>query len=144
MTVLIHAAPAMFTPLLKMDSHKHVQLGQPIVLYCELSDPMVPVHWSKDGAELNTKNGFLVQSVGNMRRIIIESAEFLHSGAYSCDSGDDVITFNIEVKGELKVIPHRVFLVLVLIGCHTKLPSTQPVRFPALCPLMISRNRIFP
>ncbi|XP_048884334.1 obscurin-like protein 1 isoform X1 [Brienomyrus brachyistius] len=95
---LLLQAPAMFTPLLKMDSHKRVELGQPIVLYCELSDPTVPVHWSKDGADLNTKNGFLVQSVGNMRRIIIESAEFLHSGAYTCDSGDDVITFNIEVE----------------------------------------------
>ncbi|XP_018598063.2 obscurin-like protein 1 isoform X1 [Scleropages formosus] len=94
-------APVKFTPLAEMDSNKQVEPGNPVVLYCELSDPAVPVRWYKDGLELQSTDGLLIQSEGNMRRIVIESAESSHSGVYSCDAVDDVIKFNVEVKAPL-------------------------------------------
>ncbi|XP_019910061.2 obscurin-like protein 1 isoform X2 [Esox lucius] len=94
----IQAPLVKFTPLSEMDRNKFVELGNPIVLYCELSDPAVPVHWYKNGVELHTVEGLHIQSEGTMRRIVIQSAEFSHSGVYCCDAIDDVIRFNVEVE----------------------------------------------
>ncbi|XP_061082558.1 obscurin-like protein 1 isoform X8 [Conger conger] len=94
----IQAPLVKFTPLSEMDRNKFVEVGNPIVLYCELSDPATPVHWYKNGVELHTVEGLNIQSEGNMRRIVIQSAEFSHSGVYSCDAIDDVIRFNVEVE----------------------------------------------
>lgn len=89
-----------FTPLSEMDRNKFVEVGNPIVLYCELSDPEAPVRWYKNGVELQSMEGLHIQSEGTMRRIVIQSADFSHSGVYSCDAIDDVIRFNVEVEGE--------------------------------------------
>lgn len=95
------AAPLVkFSQLSEMDRNKFVEIGNPIVLYCELSDPAAPVHWYKNGVELQTVEGLHIQSEGTMRRIVIQSAEFSHSGVYCCDAIDDVIRFNVEVEGE--------------------------------------------
>lgn len=83
-----------------MDRNKFVEVGNPIVLYCELSDPEAPVRWYKNGVELHSMEGLHIQSEGTMRRIVIQSADFSHSGVYSCDAIDDVIRFNVEVEGE--------------------------------------------
>ncbi|KAM8855612.1 obscurin isoform 4-T4 [Spinachia spinachia] len=94
----IQAPLVKFSPMSEMDRNKFVEVGDPIVLYCELSDPAVPVHWYKNGVELQTLEGLHIQSEGTMRRIVIQSAEFSHSGVYSCDAIDDVIRFNVEVE----------------------------------------------
>ncbi|XP_049904839.1 obscurin-like protein 1 isoform X2 [Epinephelus moara] len=96
----IQAPLVKFSPMSEMDRNKFVEVGIPIVLYCELSDPAVPVHWYKNGVELQTMEGLHIQSEGTMRRIVIQSAEFSHSGVYCCDAIDDVIRFNVEVEGE--------------------------------------------
>lgn len=101
---LQHTAPLVkFIPLSEMDRNKFVEVGNPIVLYCELSNPEAPVRWYKNGVELHSVEGLHIQSEGTMRRIVIQSAEFSHSGVYSCDAIDDVIRFNVEVEGKLKI-----------------------------------------
>ncbi|XP_045909528.1 obscurin [Micropterus dolomieu] len=94
----IQAPLVKFSSLSEMDRNKFVEIGNPIVLYCELSDPAAPVHWYKNGVELQTVDGLHIQSEGTMRRIVIQSAEFSHSGVYCCDAIDDVIRFNVEVE----------------------------------------------
>ncbi|XP_059356451.1 obscurin-like protein 1 isoform X6 [Carassius carassius] len=94
----IQAPLVKFTPLSEMDRNKFVEVGNPIVLYCELSDPEAPVRWYKNGVELQSMEGLHIQSEGTMRRIVIQSADFSHSGVYSCDAIDDVIRFNVEVE----------------------------------------------
>ncbi|XP_026152002.1 obscurin-like protein 1 isoform X9 [Mastacembelus armatus] len=94
----IQAPLVKFSPLSEMDRNKFVEAGNPIVLYCELSDPAAPVHWYKNGVELQKMEGVHIQSEGTMRRIVIQSAEFSHSGVYCCDAIDDVIRFNVEVE----------------------------------------------
>uniref|UniRef100_UPI0037E77869 obscurin-like protein 1 n=1 Tax=Semicossyphus pulcher TaxID=241346 RepID=UPI0037E77869 len=94
----IQAPLVKFSPMSEMDRNKFVEIGNPIVLYCELSDPAAPVHWYKNGVELQTIEGLHIQSEGTMRRIVIQSAEFSHSGVYCCDAIDDVIRFNVEVE----------------------------------------------
>ncbi|XP_068427905.1 obscurin-like protein 1 [Clinocottus analis] len=94
----IQAPLVKFSPMSEMDRNKFVEIGNPIVLYCELSDPAAPVHWYKNGVEIETLEGLHIQSEGTMRRIVIQSAEFSHSGVYCCDAIDDVIRFNVEVE----------------------------------------------
>ncbi|XP_041663266.1 obscurin-like isoform X15 [Cheilinus undulatus] len=94
----IQAPLVKFSPMSEMDRNKFVEIGNPIVLYCELSDPAAPVHWYKNGVELQTTEGLHIQSEGTMRRIVIQSAELSHSGVYCCDAIDDVIRFNVEVE----------------------------------------------
>ncbi|XP_032423838.1 obscurin-like protein 1 isoform X8 [Xiphophorus hellerii] len=94
----IQAPLVKFSHLSEMDRNKFVEVGNPIVLYCELSDPAAPVHWYKNGIELQTIEGLHIQSEGTMRRIVIQSADFSHSGVYCCDAIDDVIRFNVEVE----------------------------------------------
>uniref|UniRef100_A0A673B5N5 Obscurin-like protein 1 n=1 Tax=Sphaeramia orbicularis TaxID=375764 RepID=A0A673B5N5_9TELE len=80
-----------FSPLSEMDRNKFVETGNPIVLYCELSDPAAPVHWYKNGVELHTTEGLV-------RKLIIHSAEFFHSGLYCCKTKGDTITFSVDIK----------------------------------------------
>ncbi|XP_047193066.1 obscurin-like protein 1 isoform X12 [Scophthalmus maximus] len=94
----IQAPLVKFSPMSEMDRNKFVEIGNPIVLYCELSDPAAPVHWYKNGVELQTMEGLHIQSEGTMRRIVIQSAELSHSGVYCCDAIDAVIRFNVEVE----------------------------------------------
>ncbi|KAL7865382.1 hypothetical protein SRHO_G00106290 [Serrasalmus rhombeus] len=94
----IQAPLVKFTPLSEMDRNKFVEVGNPIVLYCELSDPEAQVRWYKNGIELHSVEGLHIQSEGTMRRIVIQSAEFSHSGVYTCDAIDDIIRFNVEVE----------------------------------------------
>uniref|UniRef100_A0A3B3X068 Obscurin-like protein 1 n=1 Tax=Poecilia mexicana TaxID=48701 RepID=A0A3B3X068_9TELE len=103
----IQAPLVKFSPLSEMDRNKFVEVGNPIVLYCELSDPAAPVHWYKNGVELQTVEGLHVQSEGTMRRIVIQSADFSHSGVYCCDAIDDVIRFNVEVEAS-PTLPVRI------------------------------------
>lgn len=99
--IFLFAAPLVkFSPMSEMDRNKFVEIGNPIVLYCELSDPAAPVHWYKNGVELHTVEGLHIQSEGTMRRIVIQSSEMSHSGVYCCDAIDDVIRFNVEVEGK--------------------------------------------
>lgn len=82
-----------------MDTKKSTELGNPIVLYCEVSQPTATVQWFKDGEELHAEEGLNIQSDGNMRRTIIHSAEYSHSGVYTCQTNNDILTFNVNVEG---------------------------------------------
>ncbi|XP_048835459.1 obscurin-like protein 1 isoform X15 [Brienomyrus brachyistius] len=116
----IQAPLVKFKILSEMDRNKFIEVGNPIVLYCELSDPQAPVHWYKNGMELHTSDTLHIQSEGTMRRIVIPSAEFSHSGVYSCDAIDDVIRFNVEVEApstKFKVVPELERCSSVNVGC---------------------------
>ncbi|XP_076159377.1 obscurin-like protein 1a [Alosa pseudoharengus] len=86
-----------FAPLSEQDTAKKVEIGDPIVLYCEVSHPSAKVQWFKDGVELEREDGLNIQSEGNMRRIVIQSSEYSHSGHYTCKALGDTIMFNVEV-----------------------------------------------
>lgn len=91
-----------FSPLSDLDSNKKVELGDAIVLYCEVSHQFAKVSWLKDGVELEATDGLSVQSEGNMRRIVIHAADASHAGVYTCETSGDVIKFNVDVAGMLR------------------------------------------
>lgn len=94
------AAVVKFVPLSETDCIKKVQTGNAVVLYCEVSHPFAEVSWCKDGGELHANDELSVQSDGNMRRIVIQSADASHSGVYTCKTAGDVVTFNVDVTGK--------------------------------------------
>lgn len=97
------AAVVKFSPLSDIDTSKTAELGDAIVLYCEVSHTFAKVTWFKDGEELQLTDGLSIQSEGNMRRMVIHSADTSHSGSYTCETSGDVIKFKVDVAGkELK------------------------------------------
>uniref|UniRef100_A0A3Q2E3N7 Obscurin like cytoskeletal adaptor 1a n=1 Tax=Cyprinodon variegatus TaxID=28743 RepID=A0A3Q2E3N7_CYPVA len=94
----VKAAVFKFIPLSELDSYKRVETGDAIVLYCEVNHPFAKVSWFKDNEELQVSNELNIQSDGNMRRIVIQSAEASHSGVYTCQTSGDVIKFNVDVE----------------------------------------------
>ncbi|XP_046886415.1 obscurin-like protein 1a isoform X2 [Hypomesus transpacificus] len=95
----VQAAVVKFNPLSEMDSNKRMETGDPVVLYCEVSHPSARVCWYKDGVELQMTDGLSIQSEGNMRRIVIQSAESTDSAVYTCETMGDVVKFNVKVDG---------------------------------------------
>ncbi|KAK6483264.1 obscurin-like isoform X1 [Huso huso] len=118
----VQPTPVKFESLPEMDRNKKTEAGSPIVLYCELSDANAQVHWYKDGVELHTQEGIHVQSEGTMRRLVIQSADFSHSGEYRCDAIDDVLKFNVEVEA-----PRVKFAALSLMDRHKNIESGSPI-----------------
>ncbi|KAK1166274.1 obscurin-like isoform X1 [Acipenser oxyrinchus oxyrinchus] len=118
----VQPTPVKFESLPEMDRNKKIEAGSPIVLYCELSDANAQVHWYKDGVELHTQEGIHVQSEGTMRRLVIQSADFSHSGEYRCDAIDDVLKFNVEVEA-----PRVKFAALSLMDRHKNIESGSPI-----------------
>uniref|UniRef100_A0A3Q2W488 Obscurin like cytoskeletal adaptor 1b n=1 Tax=Haplochromis burtoni TaxID=8153 RepID=A0A3Q2W488_HAPBU len=76
----------------------YIQVGKPLELECEVADSTVPACWYKDGKKLIPQNGWDIQSNGTSRKLIIPSAELLHSGLYSCETSDDTIHFTVDAK----------------------------------------------
>ena len=80
-----------------------IAIGCPIILQCEVSDPVAQVSWLKDEVELFCKTGLDMKRDGNLRKLTIHSAKVSDSGLYSCSLTDDVVTFHVEVEGEFLV-----------------------------------------
>uniref|UniRef100_A0A3P8VHJ7 Obscurin like cytoskeletal adaptor 1a n=1 Tax=Cynoglossus semilaevis TaxID=244447 RepID=A0A3P8VHJ7_CYNSE len=95
------AAVVKFNPLSELESNKKVENGDAIVLYCEVSHSFAKVSWFKDGEELQITDNISIQSDGNMRRIVIQSADVDHSGVYVCKTNEDGIRFDVEVSGKI-------------------------------------------
>lgn len=89
-----------FIELPNVDRNKSIEAGCPIVLHCELSDPSAQVYWYKDEAKLLPQDGLDFQSTGTKRALVVEKADFFHSGVYSCKTKGASIQFNVEIKGD--------------------------------------------
>jgi len=77
------------------------EVGEPIALRCEVSDPSAGVSWYKDGLKLLDLNGqVLGGSEGSIRTLAFESAMPYHAGEYTCQTTDDAMQFHVDIKGE--------------------------------------------
>uniref|UniRef100_A0A673J7F9 Obscurin like cytoskeletal adaptor 1b n=1 Tax=Sinocyclocheilus rhinocerous TaxID=307959 RepID=A0A673J7F9_9TELE len=94
----IQAPPVRFLVLPEDERNKSIEAGSPIALRCELSDPLAQVSWYKDGVKLLPQSGLDFKSKGTERQMIVQIAEFYHSGVYSCKTRGDAVHFNVDVK----------------------------------------------
>ncbi|XP_067843090.1 obscurin-like protein 1 isoform X5 [Heptranchias perlo] len=95
--LFVKAAPVKITMSPGMERSLRIAALDPIILCCELSRSDVQVHWYKDGGELTPSERVTVQSLGQIRRVIVQSARPSDSGQYTCDAADDVITFSVNI-----------------------------------------------
>uniref|UniRef100_A0A670YGC2 Obscurin-like protein 1 n=1 Tax=Pseudonaja textilis TaxID=8673 RepID=A0A670YGC2_PSETE len=80
------------------DEENHAyQVAERVELSCELSRPDAPVHWYKDGEEVEESERLLLESKGPHHRLVIPSAQVEDSGEFVCDAGGDSAFFNITV-----------------------------------------------
>ncbi|XP_041834263.1 obscurin-like protein 1a [Melanotaenia boesemani] len=145
----VKPAVVKFNPLSELDSNKRVDMGDAIVLYCEVSHPFAKVSWFKDGEQLQATDGLNIQSDGNMRRIVIQSAEASHSGIYTCETAGDAIKFNVNVAGPpIEFTPvsedelHKSSMELdpVVLLCHVSQDDAEVVWYKDDCEIQPSDN----
>lgn len=94
-------------PIPVSEKYKMIAIGCPIILQCEVSDPVAQVSWLKDGVELYCKTGLDMKREGSLRKLLIQSAKVSDSGLYSCSLTDDVVTFQVDVEGEFLVFSFK-------------------------------------
>ncbi|XP_056391854.1 obscurin-like protein 1 [Hyla sarda] len=71
--------------------------GESVVLSCEVSRENAPVHWYKDGAEIQETDNIRMESHGRERRLIISAARPEDSGEFVCDAGQDSVFYHVTV-----------------------------------------------
>lgn len=89
-----------FSAIPDAERNKTIHKGYPIILRCELSDPSAQVYWYKDGSKLLPQPGVDILAEGLVRKLIVHSAEFFHSGLYCCKTKGDTVMFNVDIKGD--------------------------------------------
>nr|XP_020647781.1 obscurin-like protein 1 isoform X5 [Pogona vitticeps] len=94
----VQAPQVRITPVPEARRLRSVAAGMPLVLECEVSVPDAPVFWFKEGTPVAVGDSALVvQTEGCIRRLLIPAVCSLDSGTYTCDAGDDAITFSVVV-----------------------------------------------
>ena len=94
------APPVTITTLCKAERNKSVEVGEPVVLRCEISDPKAQVIWYKDGIKLQESAGQDMMAEGSIRTLTFPSAMLSHAGTYSCKTTDDAVQFHVDIKGD--------------------------------------------
>ncbi|XP_051479163.1 obscurin-like protein 1 [Apus apus] len=76
---------------------REVPVGLPVLLECQVSPPDAPVCWLKDGEAVPLDDVIAVQVEGCVRRLLLRSAAPSDTGTYTCDTGDDAVSFVVTV-----------------------------------------------
>ncbi len=88
-----------FKEIMQEERQKSAMELDPVVLMCELSRPDEPVYWFKDGVAVLQSDNITIQSEGTMKRLIIRSAALADAGTYTCQAGDQTMTFSVNIRG---------------------------------------------
>ncbi|KAM6129576.1 obscurin-like protein 1 [Pterocles gutturalis] len=74
-----------------------VLAGLPVLLECQVTPPDAPVRWLKDGEAVPLDDVIAVQEEGCVRRLLLRSAGPSDTGTYTCDAGNDAVSFVVTV-----------------------------------------------
>uniref|UniRef100_A0A3B3UEP3 Obscurin-like protein 1 n=1 Tax=Poecilia latipinna TaxID=48699 RepID=A0A3B3UEP3_9TELE len=95
----------------KEDVHLDRHTSERMVLSCEISRPNAVVRWYRDGLEVEESENLLLEVDGVYRRLIIPETTVRDSAEYVCDTGDDSVTFFVNIAGkETKVVGETLVL----------------------------------
>ncbi|NXS68886.1 OBSL1 protein, partial [Pandion haliaetus] len=72
-------------------------VGQRVELRCQLSHPVAPVRWYKDGEELEAGESLVLEQEGPWRRLVLPCARLRDAGEFICDAGDVSVSYHISV-----------------------------------------------
>ncbi|NXL80271.1 OBSL1 protein, partial [Leptocoma aspasia] len=82
-------------------SHAYVA-GQRVELWCQLSRLAAPVHWYKDGEEVEAGESLVLEQEGLQCRLVLPCAQPQDTGEFVCDAGGDSVFYTVTVAA-LKV-----------------------------------------
>uniref|UniRef100_A0A672UIB6 Obscurin like cytoskeletal adaptor 1 n=1 Tax=Strigops habroptila TaxID=2489341 RepID=A0A672UIB6_STRHB len=97
----LSAPQVCIAPVPEAERLREVPMGLPVLLECQVSHPDAPVHWLKDGEAVPPDDIIAVQAEGCVRRLLLRSAGPSDTGVYTCDAGDDAVSFVVTVTGEI-------------------------------------------
>ncbi|NXE23952.1 OBSL1 protein, partial [Ardeotis kori] len=100
-TIAVAAPQVCIVPVPEAQQLQEVAAGLPVLLECQVSPPDAPVCWLKDGEAVVPTEVLAIHSEGCSRRLHILTAAPSNSGTYTCDAGDDAVSFRVTVIGEL-------------------------------------------
>uniref|UniRef100_A0A8B9W0E0 Obscurin-like protein 1 n=1 Tax=Anas zonorhyncha TaxID=75864 RepID=A0A8B9W0E0_9AVES len=96
-TLHVQAPPARIAPVPEAQRLRELPAGLPVLLECEVSPEGAPVRWLKDGEAVPLDGVIAMQQEGCVRRLLIRSATPADAGTYTCDTGDDAVSFVVTV-----------------------------------------------
>lgn len=100
----LSAPQVRIAPVSEAERLRKVPAGMPVLLECQVSAPDAPVCWLKDGKAVPLDDVIAVQAEGCVRRLLLRSACPSDAGVYTCDAGDDAVSFVVTVTGELGTV----------------------------------------
>ncbi|XP_062979003.1 obscurin [Elgaria multicarinata webbii] len=66
-------------------------------LSCEVAQAKTEVKWSKDGKLITSGKKFKLEAEGRSRRLIVQQVEKKDTGEYTCEAGNQKLTFKVVV-----------------------------------------------
>ncbi|CAL8303925.1 unnamed protein product [Lota lota] len=84
--------------LKRMEACYSVEKGKRIVLTCEVFDADVQVKWLKNGQEIKGSAKYIMESIGNIRKLTINKTTLADDAAYECVVGEDKCFTEVFVK----------------------------------------------
>ncbi|XP_032921119.1 obscurin-like protein 1 [Catharus ustulatus] len=96
----VQAPQVHIAPVSEAERLRKVPAGMPVLLECQVSTPDAPVCWLKDGKAVPLDDIIAMQAEGCVRRLLLRSACPSDTGVYTCDAGDDAVSFVVTVTAE--------------------------------------------
>ncbi|KAM9235830.1 obscurin-like protein 1 [Leptosomus discolor] len=96
-TLHVQAPQVRIAPVPEAERLREVPAGLPVLLECQVSPQDAPVRWLKDGEAVPLDDVIAVQAEGCVRRLLLRSAGLSDAGVYTCDAGDDALSFVVTV-----------------------------------------------
>ncbi|NXJ88164.1 OBSL1 protein, partial [Corythaixoides concolor] len=135
-TVTVAEAPVRIVGSNEEDPHTYTA-GQRVELWCQLSRSVAPVHWYKDGEEVEEGESLVLQQEGPWCRLVLPCARPQDTGEFVCDTGGDSVFYTVTVAGpqvRIAPVPEAQQLQEVLAGLPVLLecqvsPPDAPVRW---------------
>ncbi|NXC26593.1 OBSL1 protein, partial [Campylorhamphus procurvoides] len=94
--VTVSEEPVRIVTSNKEGPHSYVT-GQRVELWCQLSRPVVPVHWYKDGEEVEVDESLMLEQEGPQYRLVLPCARTQDTGEFVLDAGDASVSYPILV-----------------------------------------------
>ncbi|KAG9275800.1 obscurin-like, partial [Astyanax mexicanus] len=82
-----------------MKTEVKVSASQKATLSCEVSDMKTEVKWYKDGKQLSSSRTVHMETKGKSRQLVLDSVEKKDAGEYTCEAGNEKLTFKILCVG---------------------------------------------
>ncbi|XP_049336739.1 obscurin isoform X9 [Astyanax mexicanus] len=98
--ILVTEAAAAFSNKDSYQREVKVSASQKATLSCEVSDMKTEVKWYKDGKQLSSSRTVHMETKGKSRQLVLDSVEKKDAGEYTCEAGNEKLTFKIVLAEE--------------------------------------------